>query len=483
MGFKCTPQVMGLIRGEPKGGQKHRANGRRILEEAGSERYSSSVTLDRTKSYMNEYSGFTSGSEAWEEIERRADAYRVKGKKKDGTECERKLRSDAVVGFAVIFNPPYEMCKDWDNNTYMRFYNDSWDCLCAIEPKVFSDRNVLMDAEHFDEGVDAVKSDRHLHRFGEAKDSAGRYCGNLIDARLLSNINKSYPQMMRSRGWEIEDLDVTDWERYKTDAEYRAHRKVKLQDSRKSVNSYVESKLLESQREAEELVNELKSMKTANEAELERQRLRLGRKLQRWQHDVQRMLLDAGEELLSILQDDREVTSYDSLNGLIQALQEAKEEVRNEADRREEHFRRQTEELECKNRELESKARKLEDDLTVREENLSKQLEIARNLEADLSAEAERLKHEEKLMRQCQKDLNPASVTAFMLKNVIPTSTKDEGIIKSAGSLARLIGANGPNLDKRYREVLKQVEHRRREMIESIPDKGITDNKDTKVYE
>ena len=35
MGWKCAPQVMGLVRGEPKQGQKHRANIRKIAMEVG----------------------------------------------------------------------------------------------------------------------------------------------------------------------------------------------------------------------------------------------------------------------------------------------------------------------------------------------------------------------------------------------------------------------------------------------------------------
>ena len=35
MGWKCTPQVTGLVRGEAKQGQKHRSNVKAIVAEAG----------------------------------------------------------------------------------------------------------------------------------------------------------------------------------------------------------------------------------------------------------------------------------------------------------------------------------------------------------------------------------------------------------------------------------------------------------------
>lgn len=46
MGFQCVPQTIGLVRGEPKAGQKNRANGAGICAELGEERYSNSTTID-----------------------------------------------------------------------------------------------------------------------------------------------------------------------------------------------------------------------------------------------------------------------------------------------------------------------------------------------------------------------------------------------------------------------------------------------------
>ena len=43
MGWKCLPQVTGLVRGEPKPGAKHRSNGAAICGEAGKERHSASA--------------------------------------------------------------------------------------------------------------------------------------------------------------------------------------------------------------------------------------------------------------------------------------------------------------------------------------------------------------------------------------------------------------------------------------------------------
>ncbi|MCD8125035.1 MAG: hypothetical protein LUE23_08380 [Lachnospiraceae bacterium] len=80
--------------------------------------------------------------------------------------------------------------------------------------------------------------DEHLHRALDCISLDGRYCGNLIDAKFLSDFNKVYPARMRERGWDMDDLDVTDWERYKTDDEYKAERKAKAKNSGKSVNAH-----------------------------------------------------------------------------------------------------------------------------------------------------------------------------------------------------------------------------------------------------
>lgn len=264
MGFKCTPQILGLVRGEPKEGQKHRANGRAILCEAGKERISVSETIDRTLSYLNRYAGYESGFAAWDYMERNADGYKTQGKTKNGKAYERTLRKDAVIGFAVIINPPAEVCENWKDEDYQEFYSDTWDCLNKIEPRIFSDKNIIMDAEHFDEGI-APQSpehrDRHLHRFGETKDSKGRYCGNLIDAALLSTINQKYPSMMRQKGWGMEDLDTTDWDRYKSDSEYRAERKMKRKQSGKSVNEYLKRKSDQQLSRLQVMTNEVESIK------------------------------------------------------------------------------------------------------------------------------------------------------------------------------------------------------------------------------
>ena len=244
MGWKCAIQSKGLTIGEPSPTSKHRMNLRKAAMEAGYERASKSQTLDRRRSHFNRYEGFRKGSECADTME--AEAEFVTVHMKDGTTRQRKSRSNAVPGFAMIINPPYEVCAGWDDETYNKFYQDSWNCLCEYYPRIFRDENIVMDAEHFDEGVppeditDVSQIDRHLHRIGYARDEDGKWCGNEIDAKFFVGLNKIFSAKMREIGWvDMDDLDTTNFERAKADEEYKAERDMKRGESGLSVNRHL----------------------------------------------------------------------------------------------------------------------------------------------------------------------------------------------------------------------------------------------------
>ncbi len=275
MGWKCAPQVMGLVRGEPKQGQKHRANIRKIAMEAGYERASRSDTLDRSRSSQNQYDGYWSGATFADAMEQEAAEYRVKvnGKTKDGQPVvrEKGLPHNAVIGWAVIYNPPAEVCADWTDEEYRKFHRDCRECMAEIEPRLFRSENIRMSAEHFDEGVPpesgSGKIDRHFHDLGVSKDGDGHYCGNLIDAKLLIRINERFPAMMRERGWDMDDLDRTDFERAKTDKEYASERNAKRRKSGLSVNKHLSKKAQKLVDDAAEMADQAAEIKQQSEAE------------------------------------------------------------------------------------------------------------------------------------------------------------------------------------------------------------------------
>ena len=249
----------------------------------GKERISSSETLNPERTPLNvyeqeEHSGFS----MWDDMEERANTYKqaVKGKTKTGEEITRyrSLRKDAVIGVAIIINPPYEECRNWSEEEYQKFYDDTRECLAEFRPEIFRRTNQVFGVEHRDEGYH--DNDRHMHIVYDAIDENGRYCGNRLDAKFLSDFNKSYSEMMRSKGWEMDDLDTTDWDRYKNDSTYKAERDAKRRSQGKSVNQHIRNKTVEYFKMSEELlkaaqddVEELRQQKKALEDDIETLRI------------------------------------------------------------------------------------------------------------------------------------------------------------------------------------------------------------------
>lgn len=258
MGYAWAPQVTGLVRGEPKPGQRHRSNGLAILMEFCEERASKSPTLDRSRSGGNTYwhrDGGPSGTATWDAMCAEAAEYRSQVKLKNGKTAERGLRGDAVIGWAAIMKPPPEMVAElgMTGKDVKRFCVDGFHALGQIEPRLFRQENVEAIGGHADE--DGL----HYHFAGKSKDKAGKYCGNLIDANLCVRINEQFPALMRGMGWPIDDLDMTDWERMKTDPAYRAEREAKRKRQGQSVEQYGKQRAEAAGRVAVQIITEAKA--------------------------------------------------------------------------------------------------------------------------------------------------------------------------------------------------------------------------------
>lgn len=262
MGYAWAPQIVGLTKHEPKmtakgTKPKHRAKGIAIVKEAMEERASGSPTLDRSRSGQNIYwhkcQGDVSGTATWESMCDDADEYRVKVKMKNGKTAERKLPSDAVIGWAMILKPPPLMIAAlrMTDDDIERFCEDAFDVMGGIKTKnghnFFSFDNLECDAFHHDE------DSPHYHKIGKPICN-GRYCGNEIDADYCDRINRAFPGLMRARGWPIDDLDVTDWERAKTDDAYREERNKKRLGQGRSTRQYQEDQIAEANRIAADIV-------------------------------------------------------------------------------------------------------------------------------------------------------------------------------------------------------------------------------------
>lgn len=262
MGWKCVPQTIGCVRGEPKAGQKNRCNGRLIAMEALEERASASTTLDRSRSGGNTYwmaDGIDAprGADAWDWVEQRANEWRSVYTDKNGKERSRALPKQSVVALATIIHPPVEISSTWTDGEREKFYDDAWATMAEIDPVIYSGKNMVYRARHTDEGkeIRQLGEDTHEHRLDEMRDAEGRYIGSTYDANWRTNCAKQFAVLMREKGWDIDDPELTDWGRYKTDEAYKAEIDAKRSRSGLSQKEYHEWKAAEAQVKALEEKN------------------------------------------------------------------------------------------------------------------------------------------------------------------------------------------------------------------------------------
>lgn len=277
-------------RRDGKGQGKHRANAAAIINEAFEIadpadghaipiRKSASETYDRSRTINNKYTGHQTANDVLKALEGEADQQQVEVKVTDRETGEpvvrkRALASNAVIGVAVIYKPPCEIAKGWPKEKYDRFIRDSKEVMASLpcgkmnkkgeiigeKFYLFREENIIASAEHHDEGARSCPDtvELHEHDIYIPKDQHGKYNGHLIDALFLSAVvNRNYPRMMRERGWDIDDCDVTDWELFAKDEGYRTRRRTKIRQGGKPVNNYVADK---NRKEAEAVLAEAREL-------------------------------------------------------------------------------------------------------------------------------------------------------------------------------------------------------------------------------
>lgn len=240
MGFKVGIPTMKLKvvksggKNAIKSKEKNIGDMRSILGEAGTERWSASKTLDRSRSADNEHLGpFSSGQEAYdaimEELARYNETRRAEGK--------RAARKDATVAFAMIVHPPAEVMNAMTPEDRARFFKDSYDTLLALN--VLSEDNVRMRERHRDEGGE------HEHIISMAYDADGNLNGKkVLSLTTFKKLNKEFPKLMRQKGWDVEECEVYDQEAVKSmtpeeaDA-YKAEHRAKKVKQGLSANEYI----------------------------------------------------------------------------------------------------------------------------------------------------------------------------------------------------------------------------------------------------
>lgn len=284
MGYHVGMPVMKLDRCNHFGKKnEHSGNAKAVTCEALEERYSSDADLDREMTAENLYYGFTSGEALTAHWEQMADAYRVI----DKNGKEKKLRSDAGIGFAGICKPEMDFMDSLEDDEIEKFMEDS----SEVIQEIYEKRGCVIDSIviHYDEG------NPHLHYFGHDPEYK---LGKKIGLKLYTALNDTeYPKQMRQHGWDIDPLtgyqeaikgmtedEITEYKkRRKADrkkkhglssTEYKANKKSNNIISEANVSARMIKKKaeLEAQLEKAEALAELEKQKTqlkAQEAFLE----------------------------------------------------------------------------------------------------------------------------------------------------------------------------------------------------------------------
>lgn len=174
-----------------KAQQKKHGNAKAVVQEGLKERHSSDTSIRREDSYLNEYSGFEKGADLYDYWMKKFELHQVV----DKNGKVKKMRSDAVIGFALIIKPEMDAINAMTPEEQHRFFKDSFDIINTYLKE--SGLHVDATAYHLDEDAP------HIHLYGHDEDFKA---GKKINMQLFHKFNIDYPKEMQKRGWEVEEL-------------------------------------------------------------------------------------------------------------------------------------------------------------------------------------------------------------------------------------------------------------------------------------
>lgn len=269
MGFNVGMPLLKLDNNDHFGEtDKHAGNAEAVVKEALEERQSSDPDLDSEKTKDNVYHGERSGEKLLAMWNKQADEYRVI----DKNGKERKLRSDAGIGFAGICKPDKEYMDTLTPEEQKKFLQDCEDVL----RKIFAIRGMVIDTVvwHLDEGAP------HLHYFGHDPEYK---LGKKLGLPLYKALNDTqFPKMMREKGWDVNSLKGYDLEaaqqmtedelkKYKQDhihakKEHGKNAKKFKADKDRAKEQALQERLSNARNELSEVNGDINNLKTDKEA-------------------------------------------------------------------------------------------------------------------------------------------------------------------------------------------------------------------------
>lgn len=203
MGYNCGMPVLKLdnCAHPTEKSRKNSGNARAVIKEClettladGSKiRYCKDDDYDSSLTKKNLYwnNGYRDATELcdyWDEL---ASKHKVKGK--DGK--EKKLRSDAGIGFTGIVKPEEDFIKTLNAEQQRKFFLDALQVL----KQMYADNGMVMDffVIQYDEG------NVHAHYGGHDPDYQ---LGKKLGLPFKTALNSTFPALMRERGWQLNDL-------------------------------------------------------------------------------------------------------------------------------------------------------------------------------------------------------------------------------------------------------------------------------------
>lgn len=255
MGFGVGIPMMKLSNHPSKKSSKGRTGTlRSIACEALEERWGKDPDIDREMTQHNEYQGITSGLALMDALTKDAEAYSKERQEAGG----RALRADASIGFVAIIKPDMEAINAMDPDTRRRFFRDAE----ATLDELLQAKESIASVIHVDEIA------WHEHRFYPGRLKDGTLCvDKLVCPNTFKRVNERFPQMMRDKGWEVDDCEMYDEARAKTDPEYVEQRRQRRKEQGQTSRKYKQRKQQEQQEQIAKEREALQAERAAFEAD------------------------------------------------------------------------------------------------------------------------------------------------------------------------------------------------------------------------
>lgn len=247
---------------------KHCGSFKKVAEEALKERLGLDLDINPELATENVYIGIETAEELMQ-----YSAEHIAEMDYNRPEGAKKIRSDAVVMCSTIIKPPMEMMDGLDRQQQERFLRDAYDSFLEI----IGAENAKSAVMHFDE------LSPHIHIFWEPMTEDGRLCAKeKHNLKFFGKLNREMPQMLRDKGWDIDDCQAYD--KAKEDALREELGEEKYRERRKEQKAQRKQQGKDSRtfkHEAEQAVKQLEEQKTVLEndiKELQEQKISTAKK-------------------------------------------------------------------------------------------------------------------------------------------------------------------------------------------------------------